>query len=141
MDPTTRANLKAAFAGEALASLRYRMFEQQAQDEGLEGIAELFERIGKEERKEHAPEIARLLGLSGSTLDNLRAALAGETIEHRRLYPSFASQASRAGERQAAELFKELGADEHRHADALRRAITELEHVTTGSEGDLAAPL
>jgi rubrerythrin len=126
MNTTTRANLEQALSGEALAALKYWLFEKQADAEGHDDVAELFERIGKEERREHGREIARLLGLPGTTRENLRSAIDGEVDEHRRLYPGFASQARQAGDIDAAERFQELGADEQRHADALRRELDRL---------------
>lgn len=126
MNITTRANLEHALRGEALAAVKYWLFEREAEAEGLEDVAELFERIGKEERREHAREIATLLGLPGSTRENLRSAIEGEVDEHRRLYPGFASEARQAGDIDAAERFQELGADEHRHADALRDQLERL---------------
>jgi rubrerythrin len=127
MDTTTRMNLEQALRGEALAALKYWLFEEQAESEGLEDVAELFERIGKQERREHAREIATMLGLPGSTRENLVSAIDGEVDEHRRLYPRFASLARAAGDIEAAERFQELGADEHRHADALRTELERLE--------------
>jgi rubrerythrin len=127
MNTTTRANLEQALRGEAFAALRYWLFEEQAEAEGLDDVAEMFERIGKEERREHAREIATMLGMPGSTQDNLLSAIAGEVDEHRRLYPGFASMAREAGDIEAAERFQELGADEHRHADALRIQLERLE--------------
>jgi rubrerythrin len=120
-------NLEQALRGEALAALKYWLFERQAESEGLEDVAELFERIGKQERREHAREIATMLGLPGSTRENLVSAIDGEVDEHRRLYPRFASLARAAGDIEAAERFQELGADEHRHADALRTELERLE--------------
>jgi rubrerythrin len=126
MDTTTRTNLEQALRGEALAAFKYWLFEEQAEAESLEDVTELFERIGKEERREHGREIARLLGLPGTTRENLQSAIEGEVDEHRRLYPGFASQARQAGDIEAAERFQELGADEHRHADALRSELARL---------------
>jgi rubrerythrin len=127
MDSTTRANLNFALRGEALAMLQYWLFERQARAEGKDELAELFEQIGKEERREHAREVGTLLGIPGSTRENLRSAIAGEVDEHRRLYPHFAAKARQAGDLEAARRFQELGADEHRHADALRRELERLE--------------
>jgi rubrerythrin len=127
MNTTTRANLEQALRGEALAALKYWLFEERAEAEGLEDVAELFERIGKQERREHAREIATSLGMPGSTRENLLSAIDGEVDEHRRLYPGFASMARQAGDIEVAERFQELGADEHRHADALRNQFERLE--------------
>lgn len=130
MEPVTRLHLEKALAGEAMASLRYALFADRAEDEGFDDIAGLFEEIGKQERKEHFREIAQMLGLVGSTRQNLEAALAGEVTEHRSLYPLYAGEAHRAGDESVAERFIELGGDEHRHADRLRGAIGALEALT-----------
>ena len=127
MNTTTRANLEQALRGEALAALKYSLFEERAEAEGLEDVAELFERIGKQERREHAREIATMLGMPGSTRENLLSSIEGEVDEHRRLYPGFASVARQTGDIEAAERFEELGADEHRHANALRSQLERLE--------------
>lgn len=127
MHPNTRAHLEQALAGEALASLRYRLFADAAEDAGYEAVAELFEQIGKQERREHAREIAGLLGTVRSTRENLEAALEGEVAEHRRMYPGFAAEARIHGDFKAAERFQELGADEHRHAAQLRQALHDLD--------------
>jgi rubrerythrin len=126
MHPMTRANLEAALAGEAMAALRYRLFADRAEDDGLEEIERLFESIGCDERREHARQIANALDIVHATRENLAAALHGEVTEHHRLYPMFAAQARRVGDIDAAELFDALGRDEHVHADELRAAIERL---------------
>ena len=93
MNTTTRANLEQALRGEAFAALKYWLFEEQAEAEDREEVAELFEAIGKQERREHAREIATMLGMPGSTRENLLSSIEGEVDEHRRLYPGFASMA------------------------------------------------
>ncbi len=127
MNATTRANLEQALRGEALAALKYWLFEERAQAEGREEVADLFGGIGKQERREHAREIATMLGMPGSTRENLLSSIEGEVDEHRRLYPGFASMARQSGDIEAAELFQELGADEHGHANALRNQLERLE--------------
>jgi rubrerythrin len=132
MGPTTRSHLEDALRGEAFAALRYALFADRAEEEGREDIADLFEEIGKEERKEHFREIADLLGLVGTTKQNIRVALSGEIQEHRSFYPRYASDARQAGDLQAAHQFEEVGADEHRHADRLERAALDLERLPVG---------
>ena len=112
MDTTTRATFEQALRGEALAALKYWLFEDRAEAEGREEVAELFEAIGKQERREHAREIATLLGMPGSTRENLVSSIEGELDEHRRLYPGFASMARQAGDMRPPSRFQELGADE-----------------------------
>jgi rubrerythrin len=126
MHPMTRANLEAALAGEAMAALRYRLFADRAEDDGLDEIEELFESIGCDERREHAREIADALGIVHPTRENLEEALQGDVTEHHRLYPMFAAQARRVGDIDAAELFEALGRSEHIHADEIREAIDRL---------------
>jgi rubrerythrin len=127
MQSRTRFNVEAALAGEAMAALRYQLFADQARNEGRDRIAELFDAAGMEERITHFRELAELVGLVGSTRQNLRAAIAGEVTEHRSLYPRFGSQAHQDGEDAVAERFRVLGTDEHRFADRLRDELEELE--------------
>lgn len=133
MHPMTRANLEAALAGEALAALRYRLYADRAGDDDLEDVVELFEDIGREERKDHACRIAGVLGIVGSSRDNLVAALEGELTEHHRLYPIFAAQARRVGDFEAAALFEELARDEHVDAERIRATLER--HVTVPTRG------
>lgn len=133
MESTTRSHLEAALAGEAMAALRYHLFAERAEEEGFRGIAALFEEIGSQERREHFAEIAELLGLVGTTRENLEMALAGEVSEHHKVYPTYASEAHRAGDEEAAERFIELGGDEHRHAELIREAIRDLDALRVGS--------
>lgn len=127
MNSRTHLNIEAALAGEALAALRYQLFADQAEQEGYGRVAELFALAGQHERKDHFRELAALVGLIGTTRENLRTAIAGEVTEHRSLYPRFAGQALQDGDAEIAERFEELGADEHRHADRLRDALEEME--------------
>ncbi len=127
MQSRTRFNVEAALAGEALAALRYQLFADQAREEGHERISELFGATALLERKEHFRQLAALVGLVGTTRQNLRAAISGEVAEHRSLYPRFASQAYQDGEGEVAERFQALGADEQRQVDRLREGLEELE--------------
>jgi len=130
MEAVTRRHLEEALCGEALASLRYALFADRAAAEGRQDVADLFREIGEEERREHFREIAELLGLARTTVENLEMALAGEVTEHRRLYPQYAGEARRVGDDAIAEQFIELGDDEHRHADRLRGALAATETLT-----------
>ena len=86
----TEQNLLAAFAGESQARNRYTYFASQAKKDGYEQIASIFEETANQE-KEHAKRFFSMLnggeamitatfpaGVVGSTLDNLKAAAAGE---------------------------------------------------------------
>ena len=90
--PTTENNLKEAFAGESQANQKYRAFAKQAEKDGLPNIARLF-RTAAEAERIHAEGHLGALGGIGSTLDNLQAAIAGETGEYTQMYPPMLTQA------------------------------------------------
>jgi len=101
----TEKNLLAAFAGESQARNRYTYFASQARKEGYVQIAAIFEETANQE-KEHAKREFKFLqggeveitaafpaGVIGNTLENLKAAAAGEHYETTEMYPSFAKVA------------------------------------------------
>ena len=86
----TEKNLLTAFAGESQARNRYNYFASQAKKEGYEQISAIFTETAAQE-KEHAKRLFKFLeggeveiggafpaGVIGTTLENLRAAAAGE---------------------------------------------------------------
>ena len=90
--PITENNLKEAFAGESQANQKYRAFARQAEKDGLPNIARLF-RTAAEAERIHAEGHLSALGGIGSTVDNLQAAIAGETSEYTQMYPPMLEQA------------------------------------------------
>ncbi len=90
--PTTENNLKEAFAGESQANQKYHAFAKQAEKDGLPNIARLF-RTAAEAERIHAEGHLSALGGIGSTVDNLQAAIAGETGEYTQMYPPMLQQA------------------------------------------------
>ncbi len=123
MNPQTEQNLETAMHGEAFAHLQYLLFAKQALKEGLPDVAALFERTAKIEAFEHFAEEAELLGLVGSTTENLKKAIAGESYEVTTMYQEFAKQATNAGDQAAAERFAEVRGDEMEHRDAYAAAL------------------
>lgn len=89
---TTEKNLKEAFAGESQANRKYIAFAKKAEQEGFINVARLF-RTAAEAETIHAMGHLNALGIVGSTADNLRAAIAGETYEHAEMYPPMLKQA------------------------------------------------
>jgi rubrerythrin len=98
----TEQNLLASFAGESQARMRYNYFSSQAKKEGFEQIAFFFADTADNE-KEHAKRFFKFLeggeveitasypaGVIGNTAENLKAAAAGENLEHTVLYPEAA---------------------------------------------------
>jgi len=107
----TIQNLAKAFVGESQARNRYTMFAKVARTEGFEQISEIFLLTAENER-EHAKWFYNLLkGLNqtsikievevpivlGTTIENLKSAIAGENEEYTKLYPEFANTAEQEG--------------------------------------------
>ena len=94
----TSDNLKEAFAGESQANQKYRAFAKKAEQDGFGNIARLFRATAEAERI-HAEGHLRALAGIGSTQDNLKAAIAGETHEYTEMYPPMLKEAEAEGHR------------------------------------------
>ena len=123
----TEKNLLGAFAGESQARNRYTYFASKAGKEGLQQISQIFEETANQER-EHAKRFFKFLeggdveicaafpaGIIGSTLDNLKAAAAGEKHEWSALYQAFAKTADEEGFKDIAAVFKNIAVAEKQH--------------------------
>ena len=93
----TEGNLKAAFAGESQAHMRYLIFAEVAEREGKPNIARLFRAIAYAEQV-HAANHLRELGMVKGTPENLAEAIAGETFEVEEMYPAYNKVAELQGE-------------------------------------------
>lgn len=133
----TLADLTTTMKGEAYAYAAYSLFAAEADRQGLPALGKLFRSTAQTELNEHLREAATLAGTVGSNAANLRQAISGESYEHQVMYRRFAEQARADGDLEAAKLFSELAADEGRHRDAFRTALTA---VTTG-RGTIPAPM
>lgn len=123
----TEKNLLTAFAGESQARNRYAYFASQAKKEGYEQIAAIFDETASQE-KEHAKRLFKFLeggeveitaafpaGIIACTLENLKAAAAGENYENTTMYPDFAKTAEREGFTEIASVFGSIAVAEKRH--------------------------
>jgi rubrerythrin len=129
----TAENLLKSFAGESQARNRYNYYASIADKEGYKQIRNIFNETADNE-KEHAKRFFKFLleGLEGdlptaidieaaypiamaSTLDNLKAAAAGENEEWSDLYPSFAKVADDEGFKEIAEAYRNIASAEKRH--------------------------
>jgi len=119
----TLINLLYAMHGEAFAYAKYNLYASHAAKSGHPSIAKLFRGTAQVELREHFAGEAVLAGLVGSNRANLTDAITGETYEAKTMYPDFARQAAKAGDRHAARLFKEIGHDERSHARAFTVAL------------------
>jgi len=88
MREMTKENLKAAFAGESQAHMKYLAFAAQAEKDGKPHIARLFQAIAYAEQV-HAINHLKELGGVGDTVANLGAAIGGETFEVEEMYPAY----------------------------------------------------
>lgn len=130
----TEQNLKEAFAGESQANRRYLYFAQKADIEGYNDVAAVF-RSTAEGETGHAHGHLEFLeavgdpatGLPiGATVDNLKAAVAGETHEYTDMYPSMAKAAREEGFLEIADWFEVLAKAEKSHAGRFQRALETL---------------
>jgi rubrerythrin len=129
----TLENLMKAFAGESQARNRYTYYASVATKEGFKQIEAIFIETADNE-KEHAKRFYKLLleGLNGdlpagveinamypvaqgNTLDNLKAAAAGENEEWSELYPAFVKIAADEGFPEVAAVFKMIAKVEEKH--------------------------
>ena len=100
MHKMTQANLEAAFAGESQAHMKYLIFADKAEREGLPNVARLFKGIAYAEQV-HATNHFKALKSLGKTADNLGAAIGGETYEVEEMYPAFLAVAELQEEKSA----------------------------------------
>ncbi len=123
--PTTQENLAVAFAGESQANRKYLAFAQAAEKEGFGQIARLF-RAAADAETIHAHAHLRNMGGVGTTLENLKAAVAGETYEYTEMYPPMVEQAKAEGHR-AKTMLGFANEAEKVHARLFREALAALE--------------
>jgi rubrerythrin len=122
---TTLDNLKEAFAGESQANRKYLAFAKKAEQEGFANVAQLF-RTAAEAETIHA--LAHLGAMEGvkSTLENLRAAVAGETYEFTEMYPPMLQHAL-ADDHRAKRMFGYALKAEAVHAKLYQMALEAVE--------------
>ena len=94
--PSTQDNLKEAFSGESQAFQKYTSFAAAAEKDGLPNIARLFRTTAEAERIHAAAHFKALDGVQ-STVENLKAAIGGETYEYEKMYPPMLKQAQEEG--------------------------------------------
>jgi rubrerythrin len=143
----TLQNLVNAFSGESQARNRYTIYANVADKEGFDQIAGIFIETSENERL-HAKNFYKHIieGLNskeqimlkvdadypfllGSTLQNLKAAAAGENEEHTKLYPTFGIIAEQEGFPEIAERFRNVAGVEVHHE---KRYLRLAENIETG---------
>ncbi len=122
--PDTQQNLATACAGESQANRKYLAFAKQAEKEGLAQIAKLF-RAAADAETIHAHAHLANMGGVGTTLQNLEAAVAGETYEFTEMYPPMVAQAE-AEAHKAKKMLDFANRAEKVHAGLFRQALEAL---------------
>ena len=147
----TLLNVLQAYFGESQARNRYDFYGKVAKKEGYEQIAALFFEIAKQEKthgknffrmykrlqKElNEPEIEIYLDkvhvptVFDTTIDNLKAAIAGEHFENSELYPGFAKIAEEEGFPKIAVQIRSIAKAEEHHEEIFAKLLKELEAGT-----------
>lgn len=135
----TEKNLAISFAGESQARNRYTYFASVAKKEGYEQISAIFTETADQE-KEHAKRMFKWLeggmveitasypaGVIGTTLENLKAAAAGENEEWSLDYPKFADIADEEGFPAIAKMYREIAVAEKGHEERYLAFVKNIE--------------
>jgi rubrerythrin len=146
----TIENLTKAFIGESQARNRYTFYASTAKKEGYEQIAEIFLMTADNEN-EHAEWLLKMINqlkaktadnynevhveaasptIWGTTADNLKAAIAGETYEYTTMYPEFAKAARADGFKDIAGRLESIAKAETHHGQRYIKLLKELEAGT-----------
>ncbi len=144
----TEKNLLKAFAGESQARNRYTYAAGVARKEGYRQIEALFIETADNER-EHAKRFFKFLeggdleiqatypaGKLGTTVENLKAAAAGENEEWTKLYPAFADKAKEEGFPEVAAAFTMIAKVEKEHEERYTKLAENIEKGEVFKKGD-----
>ncbi|MHA1685807.1 MAG: rubrerythrin family protein [Candidatus Heimdallarchaeaceae archaeon] len=105
MTKMTIKNLKAAFAGESQAAMKYTIFADVADKKGKKNVAKLFRAIAYAEQV-HAKNHLRTLAGINDTSENLEVAIDGENFEVEEMYPAYMAVAELQDHKQAQQSFR-----------------------------------
>ena len=138
----TEKNLMTSFAGESQARMRYTYFASVAKKEGYEQVAAIFQETADQE-KEHAKRMFKWLegglveinacfpaGVIGTTVENLKAAAAGENEEWTADYPRFADIADAEGFPAIAVMYRNIAVAEKGHEERYLALMKNIENGT-----------
>jgi len=134
----TIANLKEAIIGETTASAKYEAFAEKAMEEGYDTIANLFYAASKAEAI-HATNHKKVLEDLGekmeefkpefevkSTIENINAAIEGETYEVSTMYAKFLEDAKTENVEKATKTFIWASDTETKHITFYKSALAAL---------------
>lgn len=124
----TLKNLMAAFAGESEANRKYTAYAKQAEKEGKVNAAKLF-RAAADAETIHALKHFEVAGKVGSTAENLKDGVKGETYEYKEMYPDFVKEAEAEGNKAALMSFTFAMKAEEVHAKLYQEALENLDQT------------
>jgi len=125
----TSQHLMDAFAGESQANRKYLAYAKQADKEGHKLVAKLFRAAAAAETV-HAHAHLRAANGIGSTAENLKDAIAGETHEFKSMYPEMIKDAEAEGEKDALRSFTYANDVEEIHANLYQKALDNIDNPT-----------
>jgi rubrerythrin len=141
----TLKNLLAAFNGESNAAAHYAAFAVKADEEGYLKIGSLFRATARAEQihaANHAAVIRKLGGTPqatisadevSTTVENLKAAIAGELYEVDVMYPDFLREAEAQKNSAARRTFHFALEAEKEHARLFTKALEHIQHCVDKS--------
>lgn len=133
MHKMTEDALKASFAGESQAHVKYHVFSEKAKQEQKPNVARLFAAASYAEQV-HAAAHLRALNGAGSTAENLAVAITGEGFEVDEMYPAYMAIADTQSEAQAKVAFHRANEAEKVHKSLYIKAK---EAVDTGGDVEI----
>ncbi|HML06374.1 MAG TPA: rubrerythrin family protein [Methanobacterium sp.] len=146
----TMENLAKAFIGESQARNRYTMYSKVAKEEGYVQLSDIF-LITADNEREHAKWLMKMIqGLKaetdepidellveaaapticGTTVENLKASIAGEHYENTEMYPEFADVAEEEGLMDISDRLLAIGHAEVHHEDRYTKILEQIESGT-----------
>lgn len=124
----TLNNLMEAFAGESQANRKYLSYSKKAEADGKMNVAKLFKAASDAETI-HALKHFQVAGKIGSTTDNLKDAVEGETHEYKNMYPGFLETAKEEDNKAAITTFTYAMKAEEVHAKLYEEALETLDET------------
>ena len=122
----TDENLKIAFADESQTNIEYLAYAHRAIEEGFVEIAQLFREAAGAEVV-HALNHLKNMGVTKSTVENLKEAAEGESLQIVSMYPKFIKEAEDEGRTDAADSFRVAFEREKHHRSMFRQALKKME--------------
>jgi len=145
----TIENLAKAFIGESQARNKYTVYANIARKEGFEKIGAIFDETAGQEFEHAEWHLKMLNGLKarekwdgsidvqanahvimGTTVENLKEAIAGENYETSTMYPGFANVAEKEGYKEIADRLRRIANAEAHHRGRYSDILGALESGT-----------